>query len=238
MTEPVPPARILVLEDDPGIRMLLSSTLRLAGYVADSAAGGHEALDSVRRLEPHLMLVDVMLPDLDGLAVVRTLRAEGLVVPAVFLTGRGEPQDRLNGFLAGGDDYVVKPFNVDELLLRIRAVLRRAHPLLPDAAAGQDNRMRYEDLVLDQETHQVQRGGQDVWLTATEFRLLAYLMSYPNQVVRKYQILDAVWGDDFAGDAKIVEVYIRYLRTKIDCFDPPLIQTVRGVGYCLRAPAR
>lgn len=238
MTDPLLPVRILVLEDDPGIRMLLSSTLRLAGYVVDSAAGGHEALESVRRLEPHLILVDVMLLDLDGLSVVRTLRAEGRVVPAVFLTGRGEPEDRVNGFRAGGDDYVVKPFNVDELLLRIRAVLRRAHPLLPDAAAGSDHKLRYQDLVLDEQTHQVQRAGQDVWLTATEFRLLAYLMAFPNQVVRKYQILDAVWGEDFAGDAKIVEVYIRYLRTKIDCFDPPLIQTVRGVGYCLRGPSR
>ena len=230
--------RILVLEDDPGIRMLLSSTLRLAGYSVDSAAGGREALDSVRRLEPHLVLVDVMLPDLDGTEVVRTLRAEGLLVPAVFLTGRGEPEDRVTGFGAGGDDYIVKPFNVEELLLRIRAVLRRAHPLLPDATAGRDGKLRYADLALDEMTHQVQRAGRDIWLTPTEFRLLTFLLSRPGLVSRKYQILESVWGEDFAGDAKIVEVYISYLRTKIDCFDPPLIQTVRGVGYCLRKPAR
>jgi len=231
-------ARILVLEDDPGIRMLLSSTLRLSGYAVEGLAAGREALDFVRRLTPHLLLVDVMLPDLDGTEVVRTLRAEGLVVPVVFLTGRGEPEDRLNGFRAGGDDYIVKPFNVDELLLRIRAVLRRAHPSLPAAIVGRDGKMRYADLVLDEATHQVQRAGHDVWLTATEFRLLTYLMSRAGQVIGKYQILESVWSDDFTGDAKIVEVYIHYLRTKIDCFDPPLIQTVRGVGYCLRTPAR
>lgn len=230
-------ARILVVEDDPGIRLLLGSMLRLAGYVADSVAGGVDALRAVHRHTPHLMLVDVMLPDLDGVEIVRTLRAEGLVVPVLFLTGRGEPDDRVNGFRAGGDDYITKPFNVDELLLRIRAVLRRAHPQLQDASAAQQGRLRFEDLVLDQQTHQVQRGGQDVWLTSTEFRLLAFLMRNPNQVFSKYQIVESVWGHDFEGDAKIVEVYIRYLRTKIDQGGPTLIHTVRGVGYCLRRPA-
>lgn len=230
-------ARILVVEDDPGIRLLLGSTLRLVGYVVESAAGGLAALHAVRQFEPHLMLVDVMLPDLDGVEVVRTLRAGGLFVPAVFLTGRGEPVDRVNGFRAGGDDYITKPFNVDELLLRIQMVLRRAHPELPEARAEHDGRLRFADLVLDEQTHQVQRAGQDVWLTSTEFRLLAFLMNHPNQIFSKYQIVESVWGHDFEGDAKIVEVYIRYLRTKIDCFEPTLIQTVRGVGYCLRRPA-
>lgn len=231
------PARILVVEDDPGIRLLLGSVLRLAGYAVESAAGGHEALRAVRRLAPHLMLVDIMLPDLDGVEIVRTVRAAGLVLPALFLTGRGEPDDRVNGFRAGGDDYITKPFNVDELLLRIRAVLRRSHPGLPEADAERDGRLRFADLVLDERTHQVQRAGRDIWLTSTEFRLLAFLMNHPNQVFSKYQIVDSVWGRDFEGGAKIVEVYIRYLRVKIDCFAPPLIHTVRGVGYCLRRPA-
>ena len=230
-------ARILVVEDDPGIRLLLGSMLRLAGYIAESVAGGVDALRAVHRLPPHLMLVDVMLPDLDGVEIVRTLRAEGLVVPALFLTGRGEPDDRVNGFRAGGDDYVTKPFNVDELLLRIRAVLRRAHPQLQDASAQPQGGSRFEDLVLDPQTHQVQRGGQDIWLTSTEFRLLAFLMRSPNRVFSKYQIVESVWGHDFEGGAKIVEVYIGYLRTKIDQGGPALIHTVRGVGYCLRRPA-
>jgi two-component system OmpR family response regulator len=227
-------ARILVVEDDPGIRLLLGSTLRMAGYVVESAAGGLAALQAVRRFEPHLMLVDVMLPDLDGVEVVRTLRAGGLVVPAIFLTGRGEPIDRVNGLRAGGDDYITKPFNVDELLLRIKMVLRRAHPELPEARAERDSRLRFADLILDEQTHQVQRAGHDVWLTSTEFRLLAFLMRHPNQIFSKYQLVESVWGNDFEGDPKIVEVYIRYLRTKIDCYEPTLIQTVRGVGYCLR----
>ncbi|MFC4063688.1 response regulator transcription factor [Actinoplanes subglobosus] len=227
--------RILVVEDDPGIRLLLGSTLRLAGYVADSVPGGMDALRSVRRREPHLMLVDVMLPDLDGVGLVRMLREEGRTVPVLFLTGLGEPEDRVVGFQAGGDDYVTKPFNVDELLLRIRCLLRRAHPGLPEVTPGEH--LRFADLVVDEDGHRVQRAGQEVWLTSTEFRLLTFLMRRPNQVFSKYQIVDAVWGHDFAGGTKIVEVYVRYLRGKIDCFDPPLIHTVRGVGYCLRRPA-
>jgi two-component system OmpR family response regulator len=227
--------RILIVEDDPGIRLLLGATLRLAGYVADGVPGGRDALDSVRRREPHLMLVDVMLPDVDGVQVVRTLRAEGRAVPVLFLTGLGEPEDRVLAFHAGGDDYVTKPFNVDELLLRIRSLLRRVHPGLREVTAGE--RLRFEDLAVDEEGHRVQRAGRDVWLTSTELRLLTFLMRHPNQVLSKYRILDDVWGRDFDGGVKIVEVYIRYLRQKIDQAGPPLIHTVRGVGYCLRRPA-
>jgi two-component system OmpR family response regulator len=227
--------RILVVEDDPGIRLLLGATLRLAGYVADGVPGGRDALGSVRRREPHLMLVDVMLPDLDGVRVVRALRAEGRAVPVLFLTGLGEPENRVRGFRAGGDDYVTKPFNVDELLLRIRGLLRRAHPGLPEVTAGEQ--LRFEDLTVDEEGHRVQRAGQDVWLTSTELRLLTFLMRHPNQVLSKYQIVDGVWGRDFDGGVKIVEVYIRYLRQKLDRTGPALIHTVRGVGYCLRRPA-
>ncbi|KUL21421.1 response regulator transcription factor [Actinoplanes awajinensis] len=227
--------RILVVEDDPGIRLLLGATLRLAGYVADSVPGGLDALRSVRHREPHLLLVDVLLPDVDGVAVVRTLRDEGRTVPALFLTGLGEPEDRVTAFRAGGDDYVTKPFNVDELLLRIRALLRRSYPGRGEVTAG--GQLRFADLILDEQGHRVQRAGQDVWLTSTEFRLLTFLMRHPGQVISKYQIMESVWGPDFDGAVKIVEVYIRYLRQKIDCFDPPLIHTVRGFGYCLRGPA-
>jgi two-component system OmpR family response regulator len=226
--------RILIVEDDPGIRLLLGATLRLAGYVADCVPGGRDALDSVRRREPHLMLVDVMLPDVDGVQVVRTLRAEGRAVPVLFLTGLGEPEDRVLAFHAGGDDYVTKPFNVDELLLRIRSLLRRVHPRLREVTSGE--RLRFADLMVDEEGHRVQRAGQDVWLTSTELRLLVFLMRHPNQVLSKYRIVEEVWGRDFDGGVKIVEVYIRYLRQKIDHTGPPLIHTVRGVGYCLRRP--
>ncbi|KOU56460.1 alkaline phosphatase [Streptomyces sp. MMG1533] len=229
-----PRHRLLVVEDEPSIRTLLESTLRLTGYDVSSAESGQAALVEVERLEPHLVLLDVMLPDLDGFEVTRRLRAAGNDVPVLFLTARTGLDDRITGLTAGGDDYVSKPFSIEEVLLRIEAILRRTAPGT-ELPAVQDV-LRYADLELDERAHEVHRAGQYISLSPTEFKLLAYLMGNAGQVVTKVQILDHVWSYDFAGDARIIETYVKYLRRKIDCFDPPLIHTVRGVGYCLRLP--
>ncbi|MFJ9249608.1 response regulator transcription factor [Streptomyces sp. NPDC101776] len=230
-----PRYRLLVVEDEPSIRTLLESTLRLTGYEVSGAENGQSALVEIERRKPHLVLLDVMLPDLDGFEVTRRLRAAGNVVPVLFLTARIDVDDRIKGLSSGGDDYVTKPFHIEEVLLRIEAILRRtadhgAEPLLPESL------LRYADLELDEGAHEVHRAGHYVPLSPTEFKLLAYLMASSGQVLSKAQILDHVWSYDFSGDARIVETYVRYVRKKIDCFEPPLIHTVRGVGYCLRLP--
>ncbi|MFJ9377249.1 response regulator transcription factor [Streptomyces sp. NPDC101455] len=230
-----PRYRLLVVEDEPSIRTLLESTLRLTGYEVSGAENGQSALVEIERRKPHLVLLDVMLPDLDGFEVTRRLRAAGNVVPVLFLTARIDVDDRIKGLSSGGDDYVTKPFHIEEVLLRIEAILRRtaeqgAGPLLPESV------LRYADLELDEGAHEVHRAGHYVPLSPTEFKLLAYLMASPGQVLSRAQILDHVWSYDFSGDARIVETYVRYVRRKIDCFEPPLIHTVRGVGYCLRLP--
>jgi len=227
---------ILVVEDDPGIRTLLGSTLRLVGYDVLGAATGQEALTGVQQFQPDLLVVDVMLPDLDGYEVTRSLRAAGITTPVLFLTARAQTADRVAGLSAGADDYVTKPFKVEELLLRIRGILHRLYPQDAVLAGEDDGVLRYADLRVDEQAHDVRRGDQRVWLTPTELKLLVCLISHPHQVLSKQQIIDHVWSYDFAGDVRIVETYIRYLRRKIDCFDPPLIHTVRGVGYCLRLP--
>lgn len=240
MAEPAaaqPTPRILVVEDEPSIRILLESTLRLAGYEVGSAETGHEALHEVERLRPDLLLLDVMLPDLDGYAVTRSLRATGVRTPVLFLTARAEVDDRIEGLSAGGDDYVAKPFSIEEVLLRVRAILRRTGAEdSADTARAKDIVLRYAGLELDHCAHEVHRAGQYIELTPTEFNLLTYLMENPNRVLSKHQILDQVWRYDFDGDARIVETYVKYLRRKVDCFEPSLIHTVRGVGYCLRLP--
>ncbi len=223
-----------MVEDEPSIRTLLEATLRLTGYEVSSTDTGQSALVEVERLRPHLVLLDVMLPDLDGFEVTRRLRAAGDECPILFLTARTGTGDRIQGLRVGGDDYVSKPFSIDEVLLRIEAILRRTAPL--DVALPPPSVLRYADLELDLGAHEVHRAGQYIALSPTEFKLLAYLLSNAGQVVSKVQILDHVWSYDFAGDARIIETYVRYLRRKIDCFEPPLIQTVRGVGYCLRLP--
>jgi two-component system OmpR family response regulator len=228
--------RILVVEDDPGIRTLLGSTLRLVGYDVLGAATGQEALTGVQQFQPDLMVVDVMLPDLDGYEVTRSLRTAGITTPVLFLTARAETADRVAGLSAGADDYVTKPFKVEELLLRIRGILHRLYPQDAVLAGEDDGALRYADLRVDEQAHDVRRGDQRVWPTPTELKLLVCLISRPHQVLSKQQIIDHVWSYDFAGDVRIVETYIRYLRRKVDCFDPPLIHTVRGVGYCLRLP--
>lgn len=227
--------RLLVVEDEPSIRTLLESTLRLTGYEVSAAENGQSALVEIERREPHLVLLDVMLPDLDGFEVTQRLRAAGNDVPVLFLTARIDVDDRIKGLSSGGDDYVTKPFHIEEVLLRIDAILRRTathgtEPLPPETV------LRYADLELDEGAHEVHRAGHYVPLSPTEFKLLAYLMANPGRVLSKAQILDHVWSYDFSGDARIVETYVRYLRKKIDCFEPPLIHTVRGVGYCLQLP--
>ncbi|WP_200304722.1 response regulator transcription factor [Streptomyces adelaidensis] len=227
--------RLLVVEDEPSIRTLLESTLRLTGYEVSGAEDGQSALVEIERREPHLVLLDVMLPDLDGFGVTQRLRAAGNGVPVLFLTARTDVDDRIKGLSSGGDDYVTKPFHIEEVLLRIEAILRRT------AAQGTEllvaeTVLRYADLELDEGAHEVHRAGHYVALSPTEFKLLAYLMANPGRVLSRAQILDHVWSYDFSGDARIVETYVRYLRKKIDRFEPPLIHTVRGVGYCLRLP--
>jgi len=226
------PARILVVDDEPYITDLLGAALRFEGFEVDVAASGTEALG--RAADGHdLVLLDVMLPDVDGVEVCRRLRRDGIDTPVLFLTARDGTEDKVDGLAVGADDYVTKPFSLDELVARIRAVLRRAGS---PVAAVADARMIFADLELDEQTHEVRRHGQSVDLTATEFSLLHFLLANARRVVSKSDILDAVWGFGFDGDPNIVETYISYLRKKLDCFEPPLIHTVRGVGYCLRLP--
>ncbi|XVQ15858.1 response regulator transcription factor [Spirillospora sp. CA-255316] len=230
-----PRDRVLVVEDEASIRVLLESTFRLAGYEVNSCDTGQGALLAVERFRPDLILLDVMLPDLDGLAVTEGLRAAGVRTPILFLTALGEVSDRIAGLAAGGDDYVTKPFSLEEVLLRVQAILRRSGSGDGDGTR-RDGVLRYADLELDEAAHEVHRAGEYIRLSPTEFSLLAYLLANPHRVLSKAQILDHVWRYDFDGDARIVETYVKYLRRKIDRFDPPLIHTVRGVGYCLRLP--
>ncbi|MET4060802.1 two-component system OmpR family response regulator [Arthrobacter sp. UYP6] len=226
-----PEARLLVVDDEPNIRELLSTSLRFAGFDVVAAANGREALAAVEEHAPDLAVLDVMLPDMDGFTLTRRLRAAGRHFPVVFLTARDDTEDKVTGLTVGGDDYVTKPFSLDEVVARIRAVLRRTQPLDDDDAV-----LRVDDLELDDDAHEVRRGGVTIDLSPTEFKLLRYLMLNPNRVLSKAQILDHVWEYDFNGDASIVESYISYLRRKIDRSPdaPALIQTKRGVGYLLR----
>ena len=225
-----PEARLLVVDDEPNIRELLSTSLRYAGFEVTAAANGREALDAAEEFQPDLAVLDVMLPDMDGFTVTRRLRSAGRHFPVVFLTARDGTEDKITGLTVGGDDYVTKPFSLDEVVARIRAVLRRTASLDDDAAV-----LRVDDLELDDDAHEVRRGGEVVELSPTEFKLLRYLMMNPNRVLSKAQILDHVWEYDFNGDASIVESYISYLRRKIDVgHRERMIHTKRGVGYMLR----
>jgi len=197
-----------------------------------TASSGRDALSSVGDFRPDLIVLDVMMPDLDGFEVCRRLRADGIRVPVVYLTARDATEDKVRGLTIGGDDYVTKPFSLEELVARIRAVLRRA-----GHGNGHASRLIFADLELDEDTHEVRRNGTLVELSPTEFKLLRYLMLNPNRVLSKAQILDHVWQYDFGGDANVVETYISYLRKKLDRTDSPLIHTVRGVGYRLWVPA-
>ncbi|WP_262698751.1 MULTISPECIES: response regulator transcription factor [Streptomyces] len=229
--------RLLVVEDEPTLRELLSASLRLAGFAVVAVATGEETLATVRERRPDLIVLDVMLPDIDGFEVVHRLRGRHPLAavghpPVLFLTARDAPEDRINGLRAGGDDYVTKPFNLEELVLRIRAILRRV------SGRQSDGRLVVGDLELDPDSHQVIRGGQPVGLSPTEFSLLRVLMENAGQVLSKSQLLELVWQYDFGGDDSIVASYISYLRRKVDLGEPKLIHTVRGTGYVLRRPPR
>ncbi len=224
---------ILVVDDEPYITDVVTAALRFEGFVSEDASTGAVALEKALSGAYDLIVLDVMLPDIEGFEVCRRLRAEDVLTPVLFLTARDATADKLTG-LAEGDDYVTKPFSLEELVARIRAVLRRTSSDEP-ASAG---RIGFSDLVMDTRTHEVWRGDHLVELTATEFNLLHYLVLHRRQVLSKAQILAAVWEDSFMGDSNIVEIYISYLRKKIDCYDPPLIHTIRRVGYSLREPYR
>jgi two-component system OmpR family response regulator len=224
-------AKLLVVDDEPNILELLATSLRFAGFEVVTASNGREALDKAQTESPDLAVLDVMLPDMDGFTVTRKLRASGRLFPVLFLTAKDDTEDKVTGLTVGGDDYVTKPFSLDEVVARIRAVLRRTA-----AHEEEDSRLRVDDLILDDDAHEVFRGDREIDLSPTEFKLLRYLMLNPNRVLSKAQILDHVWEYDFNGDASIVESYISYLRRKIDNNPelPSLIHTKRGVGYLLR----
>jgi len=238
MTEPE--ARLVVVDDEPNIRELLATSLRFAGFEVFAAEDGMSALKLVRDTEPDLVVLDVMLPDMDGFTVTRRMREKGQHMPVLFLTARDDTQDKITGLTVGGDDYVTKPFSLEEVVARIRAVLRRTHATPVDDAV-----LSFADLELDDDSHEVRRGGRVIDLSPTEFKLLRYLMLNPGRVLSKAQILDHVWQYDWGGDANIVESYISYLRRKIDnaplpdgSMPEPLIATKRGVGYLLRQPPK
>jgi two-component system, OmpR family, response regulator len=239
-TATAPEARLLVVDDEPSILELLSVTLRFAGFEVATATNGADALNKVREFAPDLLVLDVMMPGLDGFAVASTLRGRGDQVPVVFLTAKDATEDRVQGLTIGGDDYVTKPFSLEEVVARIRAILRRTGA----GAEAAEGRLVFHDLELDEDSREVRRGGHEIDLSPTEFKLLRYLMLNPNRVLSKPQILDHVWNYDFNGEAGIVESYISYLRRKIDSAPegataadwPPLIHTRRGVGYVLKLP--
>ncbi len=233
-TGPTTTAKLLVVDDEPFIADLLRTSLGFAGYDVVTAASGAAALAAAEQHRPDLIVLDVGLPDIDGFEVCRQLRAGGRQVPVVFLTARDATEDKVRGLTQGGDDYVTKPFALDEVVARIDAVLRRTTAA---AAPAADTVLGFADLALDPDRHQVWRAGELVHLSRTEFALLRYLLTNAGRVVSKAQILDHVWSYDFGGEGSIVESYVSYLRKKVDHVDPPLIHTVRGVGYSLRLPS-
>jgi two-component system OmpR family response regulator len=227
--------RVLVVDDEKSISELITTSLRFVGFEVKTAATGAEALRIAEEFKPHALILDVMLPDLDGFEVCRQLRASGQDVGVLFLTARDSTEDTIKGLTLGGDDYVTKPFSLEVLVARLRALLRRTGAI---DIAGDEETIRFADLELNEATHEVRRAGNLIDLSPTEFTLLRYLMINADRVVSKSQILDHVWQYDFRGDAGIVETYVSYLRKKIDIYQPPLIHTVRGVGYRLRLPAK
>ena len=227
-------ATLLVVEDEPNIRELLATSLRFAGFEVHTAAQGSTALQLAAEVEPDLLVLDVMLPDMDGFTITRRLRERDQHMPVLFLTARDSVDDKVKGLTVGGDDYVTKPFSLEEVVARIRAILRRSRA---EDQADEDRVLTFEDLTLNEDTYEVSRAGRVIEVSPTEFNLLRYLMQNPHRVLSKAQILDHVWDYDFRGEMGIVESYISYLRRKIDAEGlPPLIHTKRGVGYVLRLP--
>ena len=231
---PAPGVRVLVVDDEPNIADVISMALRFQGFEVETAADGQAALDAAARFAPALIVLDVMLPDMEGFEVAKRLGAtQATKVPIIFLTARDATEDKVRGLTMGGDDYVTKPFSLEELVARIRTVLRRTGTVEEESSL-----LRFEDLEMDEDTREVTRAGELIELTATEHRLLRYLLLNPRRVLTRAQILDHVWNYDFGGDARVLETYISYLRRKLDAHGPSLIHTVRGVGYSLRAPRR
>ncbi|ALC22201.1 two-component system OmpR family response regulator [Streptomyces pristinaespiralis] len=224
------PVRVLVVDDEAPLSELLSMALRYEGWEVRSAGDGAGAVRTVREFRPDAVVLDIMLPDMDGLAVLGRLRREAPDVPVLFLTARDAVEDRIAGLTAGGDDYVTKPFSLEEVVARLRGLIRRSGT----AAVRSESLLAVGDLTLDEDSHEVTRGGQSIHLTATEFELLRYLMRNPRRVLSKAQILDRVWSYDFGGQANVVELYISYLRRKIDAGRPPMIHTRRGAGYLIK----
>lgn len=235
-------ATIVVVDDEPSIRELLVASLHFAGYEVETAASGSEAIEVISRTKPDMIILDVMLPDIDGFTVTRRIRQEGITAPVLFLTARDDTQDKVMGLTVGGDDYVTKPFSLEEVVARIRAILRRTREQVED-----DPIIRVGDLEINEDSHDVTRAGQTIDLSPTEYKLLRYLMDNEGRVLSKAQILDHVWQYDWGGDAAIVESYISYLRKKVDDVTvtdedgsthkvTPLIETKRGIGYMIRAP--
>ncbi len=228
------PPRVLVVDDEEHITELVAMGLGYNGFEVERVGSGRAALDAVERRKPDLIVLDVMLPDLDGFEVARRLRQSegaGTRIPVIFLTARDTTADKVQGLRIGSDDYVTKPFSIEELIERVKAVLRRAGGTGPG-----DRRLSYADLELDEDTRDVWRAGRLIELTPTEYKLLHYLLSNSRRVLTRDQILEHVWDYTFAGNASVLETYISYLRHKVDESDPPLIHTVRGVGYSLRLP--
>jgi two-component system OmpR family response regulator len=222
--------RVLVVDDEPNISELLSMALRYEGWEVQTAGTGSQAISTAKAFRPDAVVLDMMLPDFDGLTVLRRMRQENPAIPVLFLTARDAVEDRVAGLTAGGDDYVTKPFSLEEVVARLRALMRRT-----TVSAGQvESVLIVGDLTLDEDSHEVTRGGDAVNLTATEFELLRFLMRNPRRVLSKAQILDRVWNYDFGGQANVVELYISYLRKKVDAGRDPMIHTMRGAGYVLR----
>jgi two-component system, OmpR family, response regulator len=229
-----PEPRLLVVDDEPNILELLAASLRYAGFAVETAPTGIEALAKVESARPDLLVLDVMLPDLTGFEVAQRLRAGGVRAPVLFLTARDAVDDKITGLTIGGDDYVTKPFSLQEVIARIRALLRRAGVAAADPDAP--TRLTFGDIELDEASYEVHKAGRPVSLSPTEFRLLRFLMQNAGTVLTRGQILERVWQQDFAGDYGVVESYVSYLRRKVDTTEPRLLHTVRGVGYLLRRP--
>lgn len=227
------PVRALVVDDEANLAELLATALRYEGWQVEHVLTGQAAIKQAKTLDPDVILLDIMLPDLSGLEVLRRIRATQPTVPVLFLTAKDAVQDRIAGLTAGGDDYVTKPFSLEEVVARLRALLRRAGAV----AEREEAVLVVGDLRLDEDSHEVSRGGDDIRLTATEFELLRYFMRNPKRVLSKAQILDRVWQYDFGGQANIVELYVSYLRRKIDKGRTPMLHTLRGVGYVLKPAA-
>lgn len=227
------PIRALVVDDEANLSDLLRMALSNEGWDVRTASNGQEALNLIREFAPDLLVLDIMMPGVDGMEVLRRVRAGGNDLPVLFLTAKDAVEDRIAGITEGGDDYLTKPFNLEEVIVRLRRMARRHIA----AAVESDPRLRVGDLMLDEETYEVERGGAPIKLTAKEFELLRYLMQNPRRVLSKAQILEHVWSYDFGGTSSVVEIYISYLRKKIDTIGDPLIHTVRGVGYTIK-PSR